>query len=79
MFFRFAVVVIAVVGLALAGVSIEKGNLELRRSISLQEYRRQQLQAQRARLRLEIDRLSAPHRLLDREPPRTATTGWPHR
>lgn len=63
MFFRFAVVVLTLLVLALCGVSIEKGNLELRRSISLQEYRRQQLLEQRSRLKVEIEQLSAPHRL----------------
>ena len=74
MFFRFTIVVITLVALALAGISIEKRNVELRRSISLQEYRRQQLIEHRARLRLEIERLSAPQELWDRG---TAVEGTP--
>lgn len=62
MFFRFAVVVATLLAIALAGVAIEKRKLELQREISLQEYRRQQLLEQRTRLRLEIERLSAPNR-----------------
>ncbi|MCA9053096.1 MAG: hypothetical protein KDA75_04630 [Planctomycetaceae bacterium] len=66
MFFRFTIVVITLIALALAGISIEKRNVELRRSISLQEYRRQQLIDRRARLRLQVERWSAPDKLLDR-------------
>jgi cell division protein FtsL len=62
MFFRFTVVVLALLALALAGVAVEKRKLELQREISLQEYRRQQLLEQRSRLRIEIERLSAPQR-----------------
>lgn len=62
MYFRFAAVVIVLLGLALGSVSIEKGNVALRRAISVQEYRRQQLQEQQSRLRLEVQRLSAPDR-----------------
>ncbi|MFV0445399.1 MAG: hypothetical protein ACK5Q5_17615 [Planctomycetaceae bacterium] len=65
MFFRFAVVVIALLALAIAGVAIEKRKLELQREIILQEYQRQQLLERRSRLQLEIERLSAPQRFAD--------------
>ena len=75
MFFRFAIVVATVLVLALAGVAIEKRSLELRRDISLQEYRRQQLLEQRSRLRLQIERLSAPQRFTTvSEPPKQPAT-----
>jgi len=60
MFFRFAVVVAAIVAIALAGIALEKGNLSLRRAISLQEYRHAVLLEERARLRVRIESLSAP-------------------
>lgn len=64
MFFRFAAVVAVLVGIALAGVSIEKRCLALRRSVSLQEYRRERLVDQRQRLRLQVEELSAIPRLV---------------
>jgi hypothetical protein len=64
MFFRFGAVVCVLVAIALAAVAIEKRSLALRRAISLQEYRLQQLLEQRARLRLRVEQLSAPERLL---------------
>lgn len=73
MFFRFSIVLATVLVLALAGVAIEKRNLELRREISLQEYRRQQLSEQRSRLRLEIQRLSAPQRFTSDDDQRQRT------
>ena len=66
MFFRFGIVVVTLVALAMARVAIEKRNVELRREIGVQEYRLRQLEDRRARLRLEIERLSAPERLSDR-------------
>lgn len=79
MFFRFATVVAVLVGIALAGVSIEKRCLALRRSISLQEYRRERLIDQRQRLHLQVDQLTAIQRFvgpadLPASPGRTATT-----
>lgn len=58
MLFRFTAVVALLIALAIAGVAIEKQNLSLRRAISLQDYRRQQLVQQRSRLRLRIEQLS---------------------
>lgn len=65
MFFRFGAAVVLVVLIALLGIAIEKRNLSLRRSISLQDYRREQFLEQRARLRLQTEQLGAPGRLLD--------------
>ncbi|REJ84431.1 MAG: hypothetical protein DWQ34_19875 [Planctomycetota bacterium] len=65
MFFRFGAALVLVILIALLGIAIEKRNLALRRSISLQDYRREQLLEQRARLRLETEQLGAPGRLLD--------------
>jgi hypothetical protein len=75
MFFRFGLVLFALVGLALLGLSIEKGNLALRRAISRQEYQRQQLHTERSRLRVEIERRSSPRELLERTP--TGATASP--
>lgn len=55
MFFRFAVVVVAVIGIALSGIAMEKDNLALRRSISLQGYRRTLLLEERSRLRVRLE------------------------
>ena len=74
MFFRFAAVLVILLAVALAGVAVEKGNLSLRRAISLQEYRRLQLVEQRARLRVRVERLMASMRTADeRLAPRTAS------
>jgi hypothetical protein len=59
MFFRFGIVVVALVAISLGGVAIEKQSLVLRRSIVLQDYRLHQLLEQRARLRLRVETLSA--------------------
>jgi hypothetical protein len=65
MFFRFVAALVAVVVISLAGVAIEKRNLELRRAISHQEYQRELLIERQARTRAETERLGAPPRLLE--------------
>jgi hypothetical protein len=64
MFFRFAAAIGLLTAIALAAISIEKQNLSLKRQISLQHYRLQLLQEQRARLVLQTQRLGAPPRLM---------------
>jgi hypothetical protein len=65
MFFRFAMAVALIVGISLCGVALENRALALRRAISLQHYRAEQLEEQRVRLRLLCEELGAPARLLD--------------
>ena len=71
MFFRFAAAVMLVTGISLLGIALEKQNLALKRSISLQHYRLEILQEQRSRLILKTHALGAISRLAegwDREP-----------
>jgi len=64
MFFRFGAAVVLIVVIALCGIALEKRSLELRRVISQQVYRTEQLHEQRARLRTRCQQLGAPSRLL---------------
>ncbi len=65
MYFRFVAAVLLVVAAALLGVALEKRILALNRTLTLQQYRREQLEEQRVRLRFEMQRLGAPGRLID--------------
>jgi hypothetical protein len=64
MFFRFGAAVLLVVAVSLLGIALEKRNLSLRRTISLQLYRAEQLQERCVRLRLQSEQLGAPARLM---------------
>ena len=64
MFFRFGAALTLVVLIALTGTSLEKQNLELKRAISHQQYRLDELLSSHVRLRLEAQRLGTPARLL---------------
>lgn len=65
MFFRFGAAVVVVVVISLLGIALEKRALSLKRAVSLQAYREDQLAEQRARLRLRCEQLGAPKRLLE--------------
>jgi cell division protein FtsL len=65
MFIRFWAVVAVIVAIALAGVMIERHSLWLRRAITLQEYRLRELERERDRLKLRVEELSAPGRLIE--------------
>ena len=65
MFFRFAAALVLVVLVSMAGIAIEKRNLELRRDISRQHYQLDLLYETHSRLRLKTQRLSGPGRLAD--------------
>lgn len=65
MFFRFGVALCLIVLIALWGTSLEKQNLELKRAISQQRYRRDALIDLKSRLRLEAQRLGTPARLME--------------
>ena len=82
MFFRFGSAIVLVVLISLAGVSLEKENLELRRAVSRQQYRMDVLLESHARLRLRTQQLGAPVQVieqiedgtLDVRPPEASTT-----
>lgn len=65
MYFRFASAVALVVLVSLAGIALEKRNLELRRSISRQHFQMDVLYNAHSRLRLKTQELGAPVRLLE--------------
>jgi hypothetical protein len=65
MFFRFGSAVVLVVLVSLAGVALEKSNLELRREVSRQQYRTEVLLEAHAKLRLRTQQLGAPVRLIE--------------
>lgn len=65
MFFRFGSAIVLIVLVALSGVALEKHNLELRRSVSRQQFRLDVLVNQHAQMRLKTQQLGAPVRLID--------------
>jgi hypothetical protein len=65
MFFRFGAAVALIVAVSLLGIALEKRTLALRRAISLQTYRAEQLDERRVQLRLRCEQLGAPGRLLE--------------
>ena len=64
MLFRFGAAVLLIVVVSLLGIAIEKRTLSLKRTISLQTYRVEQLQERCARLRVKCEKSGAPARLL---------------
>lgn len=68
MFFRFGSALALVVLISLAGVGLEKRNLELRRAISHQHFQTDVLLEEHARLRLRTQQLGAPERVLEQLP-----------
>ena len=58
--FRFASAVVIVVVVSLAGIAQEKRHLSLTRTMSLQQYRMDQLLEQQAHLRFRIHELTSP-------------------
>lgn len=65
MFFRFGTALVLVVIVSLLGIALEKRVLSMKRAISLQHYRFEQLDEQRARLRVRSEQLGAPAQLID--------------
>lgn len=65
MFFRFLCCVALVVVIALAGVALEKKSLETRRNISQQHYRLEILRESHAKMRLRVQELGAPAKLIE--------------
>lgn len=62
MFKRIAVTLVIVFGIALLSVHIEKLILEQKRALSRQQYQRDILEAERARMKAEFERLQSPSR-----------------
>ncbi len=65
MFFRFLCCVAVVVLVSVAGVALEKKVLETRRDISRQHYRMEILRESYAKMRLRVQELGAPARLME--------------
>jgi len=65
MFFRFTATLVLIIAVSLAGVAMEKRSLAVKRSISLQHYRLQQLLEKRTQLRLDVELRGAPSRLIE--------------
>jgi hypothetical protein len=65
MFFRFGAALVVVVLISLAGTALEKRNLELRRSVSHQQYRLDVLLQQYAAHRVQAQQLGAPIRTIE--------------
>jgi hypothetical protein len=66
MFFRFGAALLLVVLISLAGTTLEKRNLELKRAVSRQHYRLEILEEQYVTQRVIAQQLGAPGRLIDR-------------
>ena len=64
MFFRFGAALVLVVIVSLLGIALEKRVLSLKRMISLQHYRFDQLQEERTGLGVRCQQLGAPSRLI---------------
>lgn len=64
MFFRFGAAILLIVVVSLLGIAVEKRTLALKRTISLQLFRAEQLRERCVRLRLRCEELGAPARLL---------------
>ena len=65
MYFRFGSALVLIVCISLAGVALEKRNLELRREVTRQHYRTEVLLEKHARLRAETQQLGAPTRTIE--------------
>lgn len=65
MFFRFLCCVALVVMISLAGVGLEKESLKTRRNISQQHYRMEILRESFAKMRLRVQELGAPAKLIE--------------
>lgn len=65
MFFRFLCCVALIVLISVAGVALEKETLETRRNISKQHYRMEVLRESFAKMRLRVQELGAPEKLIE--------------
>ena len=62
---RFGAALAILVAVALTGVALEKRSLELSRQSSLETFRADRLEQEAAKLRLKIEELQTPQRLLE--------------
>ncbi|QDT55383.1 hypothetical protein Pan44_34260 [Caulifigura coniformis] len=62
---RFGAAMAILVAIALAGVALEQRSLELSRQFSLQTFRADRLEQEAAALRLRIEELQTPQRLME--------------
>jgi len=65
MYFRFGSALVLVFLMSVGGIAVEKQCLSLRRAVIRQQYRREILADEYARLRLETQQLGAPIRLFE--------------
>ncbi len=72
MVFRFIAALVLIVTVALVGIHLEKRDLALKRAISLQHFRMDQLEEERARLRVRLHALSTERPSDEAEPFRVA-------
>lgn len=79
MYFRFGVALVLVVAVSLAGTTLEKRNLELKRAVSRQHYRLEILQEQVASQRVQAAELGAPARLIEQLDPELFSPANPER
>lgn len=63
MYFRFGSALVLVLLIALAGIALEKRNLELRRGLARQRFQMDVLQEAYVRVRLKTQRLASPARV----------------
>jgi hypothetical protein len=62
---RFGAAIAILVAVSLAGVALEQRSLELSRQFSLQTFRADRLEQEASALRLRIEELQTPQRLLE--------------
>ncbi|GAB4143535.1 MAG: hypothetical protein Tsb009_14710 [Planctomycetaceae bacterium] len=65
MYFRFGAAILLVVLISVTGVALEKSTLALKRDISRQEYQKDVLKEEYAKLRLRTQQLGAPTRVIE--------------
>ena len=68
---RFGAALAILVTVALTGVALEQRGLELSRQSSLQTFRADRLEQQAAELRLKIEQLQTPQRLMEAAGPKS--------
>ncbi len=76
MFFRFAAALILVVLVSVVGIGLEKQALEMKRAVSRQYFQKNLLLEMHAKLRLNIQKLTAPSQfaLSEHDLPQTVST-----
>lgn len=65
MYFRFGSALVLVMLISVAGIALEKRNLELRRGVARQRFQMDALRDAHARIRLETQRLGSPAQAIE--------------